>query len=76
MTETSFMKLSSGKNPIMSQSQQSMNSYTSPSEMNKSEISQTKSMLMKQPAVFIPEITRLPVFGDPSQPVDLEFPKL
>ena len=31
---------------------------------------------MKQPAVFIPEITRLPVFGDPSQPVDLEFPKL
>ena len=47
-----------------------------PSEMNKSEISQTKSMLMKQPAVFIPEITRLPVFGDPNQSVDLEFPKL
>lgn len=33
-------------------------------------------MLPKQPAMFIPEITKLPVFGDPSQKVDLEFPKL
>ena len=65
MTETSFMHLSSGKNPIMSQSQQSLKYATEPSETAVSEVSQTKSMLMKQPAVFIPEITKLPVFGDP-----------
>ena len=53
-----------------------MSSGHGPSELNNSEIYQTKSMLMKQPAVFIPEITRLPVFGDPNQSVDLEFPKL
>ena len=36
MTETSFMQLSSGKNPIMSQSQQSLMSVEGPSEIAQS----------------------------------------